>query len=90
MVTGAALATINRLPVLLLPSDFFANRIPDPVLQGLEHPTEHDLSINDIFRPGLEVLHPNLTPRTAPQRTTRSHARFDRPRRNRRGDPFFT
>ena len=51
MVTGAALATINRLPVLLLPSDFFANRIPDPVLQGLEHPTEHDLSINDIFRP---------------------------------------
>ncbi len=51
MVTGAALATINRLPVLLLPSDFFANRAPDPVLQGLEHPTEHDLSINDIFRP---------------------------------------
>ncbi len=51
MVTGAALATINRLPVLLLPSDFFANRIPDPVLQGLEHPSEHDVSINDIFRP---------------------------------------
>ncbi len=51
MVTGAALATINRLPVLLLPSDFFANRLPDPVLQGLEHPTEHDLSVNDIFRP---------------------------------------
>ena len=51
MVTGAALATINRLPVLLLPSDFFANRAPDPVLQGLEHPTEHDVSINDVFRP---------------------------------------
>jgi 3D-(3,5/4)-trihydroxycyclohexane-1,2-dione acylhydrolase (decyclizing) len=51
MVTGAALATINRLPVLLLPSDFFANRFPDPVLQGLEHPTEHDVSVNDIFRP---------------------------------------
>lgn len=51
MVTGAALATINRLPVLLLPSDFFANRFPDPVLQGLEHPSEHDLSVNDIFRP---------------------------------------
>ena len=51
MVTGAALTTINRLPVLLLPSDFFANRVPDPVLQGLEHPTEHDMSINDIFRP---------------------------------------
>jgi 3D-(3,5/4)-trihydroxycyclohexane-1,2-dione acylhydrolase (decyclizing) len=51
MVTGAALATINRLPVLLLPSDIFANRIPDPVLQQLEHPTEHDASVNDIFRP---------------------------------------
>ncbi len=51
MVTGAALATINRLPVLLLPSDFFANRFPDPVLQGLEHPSEHDVSVNDIFRP---------------------------------------
>ncbi|MGL4610469.1 MAG: 3D-(3,5/4)-trihydroxycyclohexane-1,2-dione acylhydrolase (decyclizing) [Trueperaceae bacterium] len=51
MVTGAALATINRLPVLLLPSDIFANRLPDPVLQQLEHPTEHDLSVNDIFRP---------------------------------------
>ncbi len=51
MVTGAALATINRLPVLLLPSDIFANRVPDPVLQGLEHPTEHDSSVNDIFRP---------------------------------------
>ena len=51
MVTGAALATINRIPVLLLPSDYFANRIPDPVLQQVEHPTEHDVSINDIFRP---------------------------------------
>ena len=51
MVTGAALATVNRIPVLLLPSDYFANRIPDPVLQQLEHPTEHDVSINDIFRP---------------------------------------
>ena len=51
MVTGAALATVNRIPVLLLPSDYFANRIPDPVLQQVEHPTEHDVSINDIFRP---------------------------------------
>jgi len=41
MVTGAALATINRIPVLLLPSDYFANRIPDPVLQQLEHMLEH-------------------------------------------------
>ncbi len=51
MITGAALATINRLPVLLLPSDFFANRVPDPVLQQVEHPTEHDVSVNDCFRP---------------------------------------
>ncbi|HWG84776.1 MAG TPA: 3D-(3,5/4)-trihydroxycyclohexane-1,2-dione acylhydrolase (decyclizing) [Deinococcales bacterium] len=51
MLTGAALATINRLPVLLIPSDYFANRIPDPVLQQLEHPTEHDVSVNDAFRP---------------------------------------
>ena len=51
MVTGAALATVNRIPVLLLPSDYFANRIPDPVLQQVEHPSEHDVSINDIFRP---------------------------------------
>ncbi len=51
MLTGAAGATINRLPVLLFPSDYFANRIPDPVLQQLEHPLEHDVSVNDAFRP---------------------------------------
>ena len=51
MLTAAATATVNRVPVLLLPSDYFANRIPDPVLQQLEHPTEHDLSVNDCFRP---------------------------------------
>lgn len=51
MVTGAAMATINRLPVLLLPGDTFANRLPHPVLQQLEHPMSHDLSVNDAFRP---------------------------------------
>lgn len=51
MLTGAALATIDRLPVLLLPSDYFATRYPDPVLQQLEHPIEHDVSVNDAFRP---------------------------------------
>jgi len=51
MLTAAAGATINRLPVLLFPSDYFANRIPDPVLQQLEHPLEHDVSVNDAFRP---------------------------------------
>jgi len=51
MVTGAALATINRLPVLLLPGDVFASRAPDPVLQQLETPYSGDLSVNDCFRP---------------------------------------
>src|SRR5258707_12513389 len=50
MVTGAGVATVNRLPVLLLPSDYFANRVPDPVLQQIEHPTERDASANDAFR----------------------------------------
>jgi 3D-(3,5/4)-trihydroxycyclohexane-1,2-dione acylhydrolase (decyclizing) len=51
MVTGAALATINRLPVLLLPGDVFATRRPDPVLQQLEAPHDGDLTVNDCFRP---------------------------------------
>ena len=51
MVTGAALATINRLPVLLLPGDVFASRGPDPVLQQLEAPHDGDLTVNDALRP---------------------------------------
>jgi 3D-(3,5/4)-trihydroxycyclohexane-1,2-dione acylhydrolase (decyclizing) len=51
MVTGAALATVNRLPVLLLPGDVFASRGPDPVLQQLEAPHDGTLSVNDCFRP---------------------------------------
>jgi 3D-(3,5/4)-trihydroxycyclohexane-1,2-dione acylhydrolase (decyclizing) len=51
MVTGAALATINRLPVLLLPSDYYATRHQGPVLQQLEHPVSFDASVNDCFRP---------------------------------------
>lgn len=51
MVTGAALATVNRLPVLLLPGDIFANRRPHPVLQQLEYPLGPDVSVNDCFRP---------------------------------------
>ena len=51
MVTGAALATINRLPVLLLPSDYYATRRQGPVLQQLEHPVSFDESVNDCFRP---------------------------------------
>src|SRR5919108_3715270 len=51
MVTGAALATINRLPVLLLPGDIFATRIANPVLQELEDPRSYDVSVNDCLRP---------------------------------------
>jgi 3D-(3,5/4)-trihydroxycyclohexane-1,2-dione acylhydrolase (decyclizing) len=51
MVTGAALATINRLPVLLLPGDIFATRVASPVLQELEDPRSLDVSVNDCFRP---------------------------------------
>ena len=51
MVTGAALATINRLPVLLLPGDIFSKRTVAPVLQQLEVPSSQDVSANDCFRP---------------------------------------
>ncbi|HET6483771.1 MAG TPA: 3D-(3,5/4)-trihydroxycyclohexane-1,2-dione acylhydrolase (decyclizing) [Actinoplanes sp.] len=51
MLTGAALATVNRLPVLLLPSDIFATRAAAPVLQELEDPGGYDVSVNDAFRP---------------------------------------
>ena len=51
MVTGAAGATINRVPVLLLPGDTFANRSVAPVLQQLEHPQSQDISVNDTFKP---------------------------------------
>jgi 3D-(3,5/4)-trihydroxycyclohexane-1,2-dione acylhydrolase (decyclizing) len=51
MVTGAALATVNRLPVLLLPSDVFATRVATPVLQELESFNAGDVSVNDAFRP---------------------------------------
>src|SRR3954464_12189252 len=51
MITGAALATINRLPVLLLPGDTFATRAPHPVLQQLEAPHDAIMTANDAFKP---------------------------------------
>ena len=51
MVTGAAMATINRLPVLLLPGDIFARRNVAPVLQQLESSATQDVSVNDCFKP---------------------------------------
>jgi 3D-(3,5/4)-trihydroxycyclohexane-1,2-dione acylhydrolase (decyclizing) len=51
MVTGAAVATVNRLPVLLLPGDIFARRDVAPVLQQLESGSSQDISVNDCFKP---------------------------------------
>src|SRR3979411_1048594 len=51
MITGAAVATVNRLPVLLLPGDIFARRNVAPVLQQLESPSTQDVSVNDCFKP---------------------------------------
>ena len=51
LVTGAATATVNRLPVLLLPGDIFASRRVTPVLQQLERPESQDVSVNDCLRP---------------------------------------
>lgn len=51
MITGAAAATINRVPVLLLPGDIFARRNVAPVLQQLESSSSQDVSVNDCFRP---------------------------------------
>jgi len=51
MITGAAAAALNRIPVLLLPGDLFARRLPDVVLQKLEYPMSPDVSVNDCFRP---------------------------------------
>src|SRR5579862_7300767 len=51
MITGAAVATINRLPVLLLPGDIFARRNVAPVLQQLESPSTQDIGVNDCFKP---------------------------------------
>ena len=51
MVTAAALAHVNRLPVLFLPGDVFADRRPDPVLQQIEDFTDGTVSANDCFKP---------------------------------------
>jgi Acetolactate synthase len=51
MLTGAALATANRMPALLLPSDAFATRVADPVLQQLEQPHDSGIQVTDAFRP---------------------------------------
>ena len=51
LITAAGLATVNRLPLLLLPGDTYATRRQGPVLQQLQHPIEADATVNDAFRP---------------------------------------
>ena len=63
MVTGAATATVNRLPVLLLPGDIFARRNVAPVLQQLESPATQDISVNDCFKPVSRLLGPHSASR---------------------------
>ena len=62
MLTGAATATVNRLPVLLLPGDVFASRAPDPVLQQVEDFQDGNVSANDCFKPVSRyfdrIMHP--------------------------------
>ena len=66
MVTGAALATVNRLPVLLLPSDTFADRSAAPLLQELENPQAGDVNVNDAFRPVSRYFDRIARPEQAP------------------------
>jgi 3D-(3,5/4)-trihydroxycyclohexane-1,2-dione acylhydrolase (decyclizing) len=51
MVTAAGTATVNRIPVLFLPSDSYADRQPDPVLQQIEYPMDYNVTANDAFKP---------------------------------------
>ena len=67
MVTGAAVATTNRIPVLLLPGDVFATRRANPVLQELEDPTSLDVSVNDCLRPVSKYFDRVWRPEQLPQ-----------------------
>lgn len=71
MVSGAATATTNRLPVLIFPADIINNRFGDPVLQQIEHPIERDVSANDCFRPVSRyfdrITHPGQLLSTLPE-----------------------
>jgi 3D-(3,5/4)-trihydroxycyclohexane-1,2-dione acylhydrolase (decyclizing) len=67
MVTGAALATVNRLPVLLLPGDVYGTRRQGPVLQQLEHPSAGDVSVNDCFRPVSRYFDRIIRPEQLPE-----------------------
>ena len=86
MVTGAALATINRLPVLLLPADTFADRSASPLLQELELPYAGDVTVNDVFRPVSKYFDRVWRPEQLPAAHDLGDAGADRSGRDRRGD----
>lgn len=64
MVTAAATATINNIPLLLFPGDTFAGRQPDPVLQQLEQPHDPNITTNDAFRPVVRYFDRIMRPET--------------------------
>jgi 3D-(3,5/4)-trihydroxycyclohexane-1,2-dione acylhydrolase (decyclizing) len=71
VVTAAGIALANRLPLLILSGDTFANRLPDPVLQQVEHPHDPTRTANDAFRPVVRywdrITHPSQLMQTLPQ-----------------------
>ena len=85
MVTGAAGATINRVPVLLLPGDIFARRRPAPVLQQLESSQSQDVSVNDCFKPVSRYWDRINRPEQIVTGAARGDARADVPGRDRCG-----
>nr|MDO8110206.1 3D-(3,5/4)-trihydroxycyclohexane-1,2-dione acylhydrolase (decyclizing) [Candidatus Sigynarchaeota archaeon] len=64
MVTGAATATTNRIPVLLLPGDIFVDRQPDPVLQQIEQPRDLNMQVTDAFKPVCKYWDRVVTPQS--------------------------
>ena len=68
MVTAAATATVNRIPVLLLPGDNFASRQPDPVLQQLEIVGDYTVSATRSFQVSQQILGPDRSPRAVDER----------------------
>ena len=85
MLTGAALATINRLPVLLLPSDTFATRVSAPVLQDLELPHDNETDRQRRVQTAVAVLRPGVAAGAAARGAARRDAGADRSGRDRRG-----
>ena len=86
MVTAAALAHVNRLPVLFIPGDVFANRAPDPVLQQVEDFGDGTMTANDCFRPVSRYFDRIMRPGTAADGAAARVPGDDRSGRMRAGD----